>query len=158
MAAATLEFKDNKAKKFFRTLLKNQKDIKENDKKYWHLLQIIAFQDVMGHFEKQKGPNGKWKKWSRLYGERQAKRGRTKILQDSGRMRQMVTLAGNNSQRKRNILLFNPARSKDGVAYPIRHDLGLEGMPKRTFFWTSTRALKKMAKQTTKYMVKGLGK
>jgi len=157
MAAAGITFNDKKMKKVLKGMVDNAKDIKTNDKKFWSIMSAIAFADVLDHFEKEKGPGGKWQAWSDIYATRMAKigKGGNKILQDTGRLRQSTQLADTNSRRKKGQLVFNPAKTSDGKPYALDHDLGEGGMPQRQFMWLSLKALNKMSKALSVYIVKG---
>ena len=154
----TLIFNDAKAKKFFDKLQGNEKDIRTKDLAYWGGITSIAFKDVIDHFRKEAGPTKKWQKWSKLYTDRKIKRDRggDKILQDSGRLRQSVNIARSSVRRRKGQLLFNQAKTKTGFPYAQAHNEGSGKLPQREYMWLSLKALNKISKITSAYLVKGV--
>lgn len=138
---------DKNVQKMLRRMINRSDQVDQKSRAYVGLLSAIVLQDVASHFEKESGPNGRWRAWSdkyRLKMERIGKGG-NKILQDKGILRQgwvptNVRTAGES------VLWFN------NVPYASRHDLGSNGMPKRQFAWLSAFALSKISKQTAQFI------
>lgn len=157
VATGKVEFKDKEVRDFLNNLIKNINLVEKKDKAVWHILSAIAYQDVIDHFEKEKGPKGKWQKWSDVYRDRmiRKKKGNNKILQDIGTLRMGIVFPISQSEIRRGVLLFNQ------VPYARRHDEGdkrkINGvkMPMRKFFWISDKALDKMAQSVLTFLMKG---
>lgn len=59
--------------------------------------KLIMFQDVMNHFKREEGPEGKWQKLSKLTLYRRRKKGKgAKILRDTGRLMGDITAISGN--------------------------------------------------------------
>lgn len=157
MAGVGIKFNDRKMKAFLKEVSSNVKDIHTKDKKFWTIMAGFALADVDRHFEKELGPKGKWKAWSRIYKKRMEKigKGGNLILQDKGDLRKASRMADNSVRRRRGELIYNPAKSKDGKPYAANHDQGLNGMPQRQFMWLSQRALNNMSKAIAHYALEG---
>lgn len=93
--------------------------------------KLIMFQDVMGHFRKQAGPDGKWRplKLATLKRRRKAGRG-AKILQDTGRLKQSITA----------ISSVEGAEVGTNIVYAATHQKGRGKIPQRQFLWLSKSA------------------
>jgi phage gpG-like protein len=140
-------FKDEKVRKLLSQLQKNVKKIGQRDKQYVGLLSSIVFRDIINHFERQEGPNGKWSPWSQVYARFMARVGKSGnlILSDTGRLRQ-----GWQPTRYRvsseGILWFNP------VKYASIHNEGKGRYPQREFAWLSQNAMRAIEKQTAQFL------
>jgi len=147
VAEGKVVFKDREVKEFLNELSKNVNKVEKRAKAVWGILAGRAYADVIDHFEKESGPNGKWKPIKRL----------GQILQDKGTLRGGITLATNKSDIKRGVLLF------DAVPYAKTHDEGLTvktkyttfKMPMRKFFWISDKALNNMSEDILNFLMKG---
>ena len=157
MAKSTFaKFEKKKVERFQKLIEKNLRFQKGNTK-VWAIMGAIALQDVDDHFEKERGPFGKWQRWSDSYISHMIKTGKVanKVLQDGGRLRNSV-LRGDDPRRiSKGILLFNPAKVKGGFPYAKAHNLGGRKLPQREFMWLSLKAMNKIAKFTARYMAEG---
>ena len=147
----------------------------EKKRKVWKAVVIkFMIQDVTNHFQKQSGPDGKWKKWSPSYSFA-VKNGRVRfttkageavdfkakpprkpgnILTDTARLRNSIT-PQNHRVKPTGLLLFNPAKTKTGVPYAAIHDEGRGKQPERKFMWLSNKAMGKIATFTVQYAAEG---
>lgn len=159
MAEVEAVFKDKAFKKFLSGLDLSAKKIKGRHKDFVVLLSAITFQDIEDHFQKEQGPDRKWKSWSSSYKKFMNKigKGGNNLLQDSGNLRQMNSPIekGKNFRRISNgILWFNPAKTKGGFPYAAHHDAGKsDGQRPRTFMWLSKNAMKDISKQSLKFVL-----
>mgnify|MGYP003609601974 CR=1 FL=1 len=154
---ARITFDSDKARRFFRQVHTNVKEISQAHRSYVDAISVLVFQDVMDHFKREQGSDGKWKNWSKLYAERMAALGKggNKKLQDSGRLRQSF-MPKNYRAKSTGIQWYNPAKTKAGFPYAAAHDLGGDVLPKRDFMWLSNKALQRISQLTAEYMMKGL--
>jgi hypothetical protein len=143
--ATEVMFDDQRAREFLEGIAKRAKD-PEKIPKIGFVLGAVVFQDVMDHFKDEKGPDGNWAPWSKIYKEHMNKigRGGNKILQWTGRLRQnfMPKDVRNTTQ---GLLWFNNAKTKSGFPYAFAHDEGGGKLPARAFMWASDKAVEKMA-------------
>ena len=156
MAETEIFFDSAKVRLFFERISKNIDEIKARDKVFVTSISAIVYQDVISHFQEQKGSKGKWAKWSRIYEERMQKTGRggNMILQFSGGLRQAFRPT-NWRGRRDGIEWFNPAKTKSGFPYAKAHDEGGPKLPKRDFMWISPKAFERIAEITASYMISG---
>lgn len=155
---AYIEFDDKEVRDFLKNIDANLKNIKDGQKQYTGLLSAIVYGDVIDHFQKQKGEDGPWKKWSESYKKKMEEEGKgnNKILQDTGRLRNNFK-PQNVKRNALGFLWFNDATTKDGFPYAFAHQEGGPKLPKRDFMWLSDKAVDKIAQQTLKFLVeKGL--
>lgn len=147
--SAEAVFEDKEIKDFLKNLSVKLKNVKDGERKYTGLLSAIVFKDIMQHFEKEEGSEGKWKHWSYYYTVQMEKSGKggNKILQDSGRLRQSFR------PTKDGISWFNDAVTKKGFPYAFAHNEGDGKLPKRDFMWASDSAQEAMAVQTLQFMI-----
>ncbi len=152
-SAIEIEFDSGKVQEFLKTLLQRQEQIQRKDRAFVDTISIFVFQDIINHFEKESGPNGKWKAWSKTYAEHMESigKGGNKILQDSGRLRQSFT-PGQWRMRPAGIEWYNPAKTKSGFPYAAAHDEGGGKLPQRRFMWLGDRALEKISQTTAAFM------
>lgn len=148
------EFHDEEVKAFVRDLIDQTKKVKSFGREYIGLLSAIVYADINRHFEEEKGSQGPWTKWSKMYRDKMKKEGRAgnKILQDSGRLRNNFS-PSKNRKTSSGILWFNNAKTKDGRPYAAEHDDGIGRLPKRDFMWLSDGALEKITDQTLKFLI-----
>ena len=127
-------------------LKRKYKDI-EDRKEFGGIVSSVVYKDIMEHFDKEKGPDGKWQKWSDVYEKHLKKIGRSgnKILSFSGKLRQAF-LPTNYKSMPEGVLFFNR------VKYAKRHDEGLAKMPKRKFMYLSPAGIKSLVEQTLKWL------
>jgi phage gpG-like protein len=150
--SADFEFDDKQWQDILRKLNKKYEDIK-NRKEFGGLISSTVYQDIMDHFEKEQGPDGKWKQWSDSYESHLRKIGRSgnKKLQFSGKLRQTFTPAKWRGVPD-GILFFNNARTKNGFPYASAHDDGGGKLPQRKFMWLSKDGLQKLVEVTLKWL------
>lgn len=106
-----------------------------------------GFQDIIKHFQDEKGPDGKWRPRSAetqaQYSLRNKRDSRynpsNKLLQLTGFMRKAILPTNTKKISKNAIEIFNNAE------YSNRHDMGTDGMPQREFMWFSDSAKDRMA-------------
>lgn len=146
-------FDDKETRRFMAAVLAKTKEIKGASDRYVALLSATVFRDIMEHFEREEGPDGKWQKWSDSYKKYLAKINRSgnKILQFDGRLRQNFT-PQKVKKSSQGILWYNNAQVK-GFPYAAAHNEGGGKLPKRTFMWASEQAVEKMAEQTLSFIV-----
>jgi hypothetical protein len=157
----TATFDDKEVRKWLSEVSSKLKKSKDAHKDYVILLSAIVYKDIIDHFDKEMGPDGKWKKWSRLYSEMMTKRGKSgnKILQDTVNLRQRVgpiERGGNFRKAKDGILWFNNAKTKKDFPYAFAHDNDTESrktLPRRSFMWLSDKALESISKQTLEFLM-----
>lgn len=151
--AVEVEFDDAEVRKFIQGVTEKLSDVRNVKPRFMALLSSIVYRDVMDHFEQEKGPDGKWKPWSKIYREHMRKigKGGNKTLQDTGRLRQSF-LPKNHRATKDGILWFNNAKT-GGFPYALAHDEGELGMPQREFMWLSDEAQDKISEQTLQFML-----
>lgn len=151
--AIELKFDSKKAEQFFADLNKRLGIVNDAEEKFVNILSAIVFQDIMSHFEKERGSKGPWKPWSKMYADHMAMigKGGNKILQDTGRLRQSFT-PGQWRSHPAGIEWYNPAKTSSGFPYAYAHNEGGPKLPKRDFMWLSKTALDKMAKATVAFL------
>jgi len=119
------------------------------------VLDIAAakgFKDVMDHFRKEEGPGGGWPEWQKTRKDkkgstvRKTKRGGSKLLQDTGRLRQ--------STRFR--VLKETAEVFNQVKYAATHNFGdpKRNIKKRKFMWLSDKAIDSIVKTFARFFTK----
>lgn len=147
-------YDDKEVRAFLKNMDSRLKDVKDGKSKYVGLLSAIVFKDVIDHFEKEEGPDGTWKPWSKIYKQHMEDigRGGNKILQFNGQLRQNFkpTDSRNSSD---GIVWFNNAKTKSGFAYAEAHDEGGGSLPQREFMWASEKAVDEMADQTLAFIL-----
>jgi hypothetical protein len=138
---------DRNVRRLVNGLIKNVGQISARGKKYVGLLSSVVIRDVIDHFAKQQGPEGRWKAWSTNYRRFMISKGKggNLILTDTGRLRQGWQPARYRLV-KDGILWFNP------VSYAAQHDEGRSPYPQRKFTWISDRAIKEIEQQTVKFI------
>lgn len=131
-------------------------DIIENRKQFGSVISAVVFKDVMTHFEDEKGPDGRWKAWSKSYANhmRSIGKGNNKILQDSGRLRQSF-LPSNFKAQSDGILFYNKAKV-DGFPYAAAHDQGGKKLPQRKFMWLSDKGMNSVVKAVESWLMDGV--
>lgn len=97
------------------------------------VIAVIGIKDIVGHFEREEGPEGKWAPLNPSYDKWRRKKGKTKILQFSGTLKGAFLPSNMRSDRE-SVTVFNP------VEYAGKHDRGEDGMPQRKFMWLSDKA------------------
>ena len=155
MADAELTFNGELARDFFKKISDQTKSQRKMTKKYVSSISTFVFQDIMDHFDKEKGPEGRWHAWSQAYRTHMQKigKGANRILQDTGRLRTSFQ-PGNYRVAKKGIEWFNPARTRSGFPYAAHHN-ELADRP-RTFMWLSQKALDNISEATLEFILRGV--
>ena len=128
--------------KYEKALKKLQRKTK-NLKPFYDKAKFIMFKDVQDHFRKEQSPAGiKWKalKPATLKARRG---GGGKILQDTGRLRQVTPFSSSTS-----------AIIGTNLKYAKTHNKGDQrrGIPRREFMWLSNRAGKQILELMEKHL------
>jgi phage gpG-like protein len=155
------------------------RDVKTR-KEFGGVISATVFQDIMEHFDEEKGPDGAWTNWSRSYMQAIAGlvafrriNGRTvpitddkflaknkpprkpgKKLQATGRLRQSFKPQSWRATGQ-GILFFNNAKTKSGFPYAAHHDdgpSGWDGKP-RKFMWMSDKGMNNMAERVAAWLL-----
>lgn len=142
--SVSAQFKDKKAQIFLELIEKRSQEIGESSRDVGKVFGPTIFQDVDSHFEKQMGPSGPWKPWSKPYERLMASKGKggNRKLQDTGRLRQAFTPAKFKKVRD-GLIWFNPAKTRGGFPYAAHHDE--TARKTRPFMWISKKTLGKLA-------------
>ena len=131
----------NRVQKRFQKMQKRS----QNPKSQMDIIGAKAFKEVIENFNKEKNEDGtKWKKWKhkgKRVRVRPTKRGGTKLLQDTGRLRQANRWASSKVQAK----VFNK------VKYAPYHDKG-EGDMKRQFMWIPQKRVTEFSRLLLNYI------
>jgi phage gpG-like protein len=143
----------------FLTGIKNKLSKANNPTEIAGIIAATVFQDIMDHFDKEKGPDGKWEAWSTSYENHLKKIGRSgnKKLQFNGRLRQAFTPESYRTAPN-TVIFFNNAQTKSGYAYAKGHDEGgsVKGRPpQRKFMWLSKKADKDIRDRISKWLKEG---
>jgi len=152
--ATEVIFEDKDIQNFLKNIDRRLKDVGDGKRKYLGILGAIVFRDVMEHFEKEEGPDGKWKPWSDVYKKHMQRTGKSgnKILQFNGRLRQNFKPTNVKSSSE-GISWFNNAKTSTGFPYAAAHDEGGGSLPQREFMWASEKAVNDMADQTLAFIL-----
>lgn len=144
---ATITIDDKEVRKLIDGLIKNVGEISNRGKRYVGLLSSIVIGDVISHFSKEEGPEGKWKPWSNRYRTYMTSigKGGNLILSDTGKLRQGWQPARYRAS-KEGVLWYNP------VEYAAKHDQGISPYPKRKFTWISKHASSEIERQTALFI------
>jgi phage virion morphogenesis protein len=127
--------------------LKRLKRKVKNLKPFYDKAKFIMFKDIIRHFVQERSPKGKWKrlKSSTLKARRAGKGHGTKVLQDTGKLKQVTPF----SSRKTAIVGTN-------LKYAKTHNFGdtKRKIPKREFMWLSDRAGKQILGLMEKHLIR----
>lgn len=96
------------------------------------LVSIFGLKDIQEHFRSEEGPDGKWPPLNKKYDQWRRKKGKTKMLQFTGRLRQSFVMSVSGPPLISTIV--NP------VEYADKHDSG-DGVPRRQFMWLSRKSM-----------------
>ena len=153
-ADVKITFNAREARKFFSSISENTKKQKKIAREYARTIAPIVVTDILNHFNKEKGPDGPWAKWSRAYSDHMARigKGGNRILVDSGKLRKGVDVKNWRAAGK-GIVFFNPAKTRSGFDYSGHHNT--TARTTRPFMWFSERALDKIAFATLEFMFRG---
>ena len=153
MAEVTAKLEASQWKKYFKFLSDFSND-STTLKQIAGLASADVFVDIMDHFKKEEGHDGRWKEWSDMYAKQMNKigKGNNNILQDTGILRQSVQP---NKWRlgKGSIFWFNNAHTKKGFPYAAHHDETAKKT--RSFMWLSDQAMEKISVKTLALAVEG---
>ena len=124
------------------SMRKLEKDLKrlvpEAQKKFFKLAAVAIYKDVIGHFEKERGPDGKWKrfKWpdGKIRNTRPTKRGGNKMLQDTGRLKGSIVP----------FVESGAAGARTNLEYAGFHNDGTSKIPKREFAYVDDATMTKL--------------
>lgn len=153
--AAEVEFESEEVKKFLADIIRRKDEIQQ--RRAGVLFSAPVFRDVIEHFEEEKGPEGRWKKWSKFYKEKMEARGKggNKVLQDTGRLRNSFKPQKYRAT-KDGFLWYNDAKvGKKNFPYAYAHDTGGKQLPQRQFMWLSDKAMEKIAQIALNFMLDG---
>lgn len=107
---------------------------------------LYAYQDIMDHFAKEEGPDGRWADRKEPYKSYIERKGYTKILQVTGNLRQSISFSK-----------LGPSSVKviANAPYSGRLDEGSGSMPARPFMWLSDSAQDKILDTIMKLATEG---
>lgn len=161
-----IEFDSKEVDKFIDELDRGVRDVKDRQSKFMNALGPVVYRDVIEHFEREQGPQGKWKPWSKNYREYMQKIGRdgNQILQSTGRLRQAFKptnyrISGEYVYWYNNAKTGTPKKgayrqTPAGTPYAYMHDEGV-GVPKREFMYLSEPAKGFLIDAIFKYILRG---
>lgn len=169
------DFDSKGVKELLYQFRRNTDAVRKRMKSYANLITLNVFQDIMDHFKKEMGPDGKWPMWSVSYAGaiqgrwafRTLKSGRVwkmdpydmefygikpprkpgLMLQVTGRLRNSFTPQKYRTNAE-GISWFNPAKTKGGFPYAAAHNIGGPQLPKREFMWLSEDGMEQIELQT----------
>lgn len=121
---------------------KLSKDLKEllpaSQVKFFKLASVAIYKDVIKHFEQEKAPDGKWKRFKWPDGKRRntrpTKRGGSKVLQDTGRLKGSIVP----------FVSKDAAGARTNVEYAAYHNDGTKTIPKREFAYVDDLTMDKL--------------
>lgn len=99
---------------------------------------MFAFKDIIDHFSKEEGPDGRWADRKEPYKSLMERKGYTKILQVTGNLRQSISPANMSRSGRNSITIFANA------PYSGALDEGTSNMKARPFMWLSDDVQQKM--------------
>jgi hypothetical protein len=141
-------FNDKEVTKFLGDLTKKIKKTKDAEKAYVGLLSIIVFRDIMDHFDKDMGSDGKWPDLSPNYAAWKREKGYEKTLAINGKLRGgLMPIKNNRYTKTSGGILW-----KNTVKYSGKHEYG-EGVPKRDMMWLSDSAMEEISKETLQFLL-----
>lgn len=123
------------------------------DKRKWReilrsLVAVFGFKDVIDHFDRESGPEGKWPALKPSYAKWKKRKGYTKKLVLSGHLRQNFLPANTRYDGQEAVAFFNP------VEYADQHDEG-KNLPQRQFMWLSGKAMNNLERGLLDRMMRG---
>lgn len=126
--------------------LKKMRDNANNPNPVTAYIATQMYRDVMDHFDKEMGPQSKWKQLSPITIENRRKgkgRGSDKILQDTGLLR--ASIKPNNTK--------DSASVGTNLNYAEKHQYGYKNIPQRKFLWLSKAVLDLITKKVGKFYI-----
>lgn len=110
-----------------------------NRKEFGNIIAPHIQKDFQDHFDKERGPQKKWQKWSAAYAKhmRAVGKGNNLILTDSGRLRNSLMKNAGWRADTGGIMFYSK------VIYAGVHNQGSkkQNIPQRQFMWLSTKGL-----------------
>jgi len=154
--SAEFVFESEEWQKILKKIGKKWDDIKSR-REFGGIISTSVYKDIMSHFDDERGPEGKWVKWSNVYADHLKKIGRSgnKKLQFSGKLRQAFQPSSWRPESD-GVLFFNKALTKNGYDYARGHDEGDGKLPQRSFMWLSSKGLSSIIEQTQKWLSEDL--
>lgn len=150
---------DARVRKFLNEIVGNAKKLNDRHRQAIGIISAIVYRDVMDHFDKARGPDGPWPKWSESYRDFMLKLGKggNKLLIDTGRLRLSFAPSGKPLSRivGDGIVFYNPAKTAKGFPYAAAHDTGGPKLPQRQFMWLSQEATDNMSNQLLQFLMGG---
>lgn len=145
-------FKSEQLDAYLQGLAARSRQIEQKDKQVVAIMSAVVFRDIMQHFDRSEGPDGKWKAWSSSYRRKMWEAGKlgNKILIDSGRLRNSFTMA-NYRIGGDGISWYNNAKVK-GFGYAALHNEGGKYHPQRQFMWLSDGAMESIEDQMLRFL------
>lgn len=114
----------------------------ENRKEFGNIVAPMIQRDFQDHFDKERGPQKKWQKWSDAYAKHMRRIGKSGnlILTDTGRLRRSLMQNKNWRADQAGLMFYSK------VVYAGVHDQGSpkQNIPQRQFMWLSTKGLDKV--------------
>jgi phage gpG-like protein len=150
---AEIVFDNAEVRKYLEGVTKRFDQVTQRDQAVIGLLSAIVFRDIMKHFDREEGPDSRWKAWSPSYQKFMTSIGRNgnKLLQFSGRLRQAFQPTNVRTSAE-GIVWFNPAKTAKGFPYAAAHDEGGGRLPQRTVMWLSGEAMTDIETQILKFL------
>src|SRR3990167_3296057 len=111
-----VKFEDKEIRRVVNGLIKNLGVISNRGKEYVTILSSVVIQDIIDHFEREEGDDGRWVPWSSTYRKYMIAigKGGNLILSDTGKLRSGWQPARYRAA-KDGILWYNP------VSYAAQH-------------------------------------
>lgn len=154
MSNAEFTFRDRRIRQFLNNIDKNLDLTQNGARAFTRTIYPIVRKDVDEHFDKERGPDRRWPKWSQSYRKMMARMGKggNKILQDTGKLKK-----GFKKENIRSVLgglsFFNDEVTSEGFPYAKLHQEGGRNHPARPHMWVSDKALDKIAEATLRFIV-----
>ena len=114
------------------------------------IIAAKAYKEVMNNFREQKSPTGIWEKWlfqGKRVSTRPTKRGGTKLLQDTGRLRGSIRFSAG----------VTSAKIYTNVKYAGVHQYGSakKNIVARPFLKVSLKKIKEFSRFLERYLIRG---
>lgn len=178
-----VKFDDIRMRKFLKRITEKGKAAAQHREEFATLIKASIFADIMDHFDKESGPDGKWEPYSFSYegailGEfhfrkiagrtvmlggpdpnpqsgKMKKRDLGQLLRDGGDLRQSIQpKTGKHKAGRSGIMYFTDQKTKSGFPYAAAHNIGGKKLPRRRFMWLSKKAKEKILKETLQWMLR----
>lgn len=117
------------------------------------VIAIMAWKGVLDNFKNEEGKKRPWPKWSKklpngtrkFYSTRPYGRGGSKLLQDTGLLRNSIRPISKN----------NEAHVYTRTKYAGAHQFGTKNIPKRDFMWIAQKKINEMSRKFINWIVTG---